>query len=139
MEIIPMAIDHIFLKFIIVGIINTTVGAGFMFVLYNLAGFDYWVSSAANYVVGSICSFFLNKNFTFKVKGRSAFMPIAFIATIVFSYLIAYGVAKPAMYHMLANYSQKFRDNAAMLTGMCLFTGLNYIGQRFVVFGRKGN
>jgi len=56
-------------KFIIVGIINTIVGCGVMFGLYNLAGCSYWMSSAANYIVGSILSFFLNKYYTFQHKG----------------------------------------------------------------------
>ena len=64
--------DKSFLKFLAVGVINTLVGYGVMFGLYNLAGLHtwgdlgFWISSAANYVVGSIVSFFLNKNFTFQ-------------------------------------------------------------------------
>jgi hypothetical protein len=64
-------------------------------------------------------------------------MVFAFVFTIAISYLLAYGIAKPMMYHVLSNRSQKFRDNTAMLAGMCLFTGLNYIGQRFVAFKNK--
>ena len=35
-----------------VGVLNTLVGAGVMFLLFNLAGWAYWTASAANYVVG---------------------------------------------------------------------------------------
>jgi putative flippase GtrA len=49
--------DRTFLKFIIAGIINTIIGSGLMFVLYNLFDVAYWLSSAANYIVGSIVSF----------------------------------------------------------------------------------
>ena len=55
-------------KFLIVGVLNTLIGCGTMFLLYNLAHCSYWVSSAANYVVGGIVSFFLNKYFTFGNK-----------------------------------------------------------------------
>ena len=58
-------------KFLIVGVVNTLIGAGLMFVLYNLAHWSYWVSSACNYIAGGIVSFFLNKYFTFKNKDRS--------------------------------------------------------------------
>lgn len=34
-------------KFLLVGVINTLVGTGIMFGLYNLANCSYWVSSAA--------------------------------------------------------------------------------------------
>jgi len=129
--------DLKFLKFILVGIINTIVGSAIMFLLYNLAHFSYWLSSACNYCFGSVLSFFLNKYFTFNVRHWSAFMVIAFVMTIVFSYLIAYGISKPAMNYLLRDSPQKIRENAALFVGMCLFTGLNYLGQRLVVFKRS--
>jgi putative flippase GtrA len=129
--------DKVFLKFIAVGVINTLTGSAIMFIFYNIVGVGYWFSSAANYVVGSILSFFLNKYITFNVKRWSVFMVIAFILTIALSYLIAYGVSKPAMNYLLRNSSLKIRENTALFTGMCLFTGINYMGQRFVVFNRK--
>ncbi|MDR1444726.1 MAG: GtrA family protein [Treponema sp.] len=121
-------------KFIMVGLINTLVGSAIMFVLYNAAHLSYWCSSACNYILTSVLSFFLNKYFTFGVRHWSAFMVIAFVLTIAFSYLTAYGVSKPAMNYVLRNSPQKIRENAALLAGMCLFTGINYLGQRLVVF-----
>jgi len=131
-----MIFDKKFFKFILVGIINTVVGSAIMFSLYNLAHFNYWVSSACNYIFGSILSFFLNKYFTFAVKEWSLFMVLAFILNIAVCYFIAYGLAKPLMNYCLYAKPQNIRENAAMFAGMCLFTGLNYLGQRFVVFGR---
>ena len=130
-------VDRKLLKFVIVGIINTVCGSLIMFMLYNAAHFSYWVSSACNYIVTSFLSFFLNKYFTFGIRHWSVFMIISFAANIVFSYVIAYGAAKPIMEYFLQNTSQKFRENAALLAGMCLFTGINYLGQRFVVFRNK--
>jgi putative flippase GtrA len=127
--------DRRFLKFIFVGVINTLVGAAIMFVSYNIAGLDYWLSSAANYVLTSVLSFFLNKHFTFGVKQRSWKMAAVFVLTIAAAYFLAYGIAKPVMYVLLKNHPQQIRDNAALILGMCVFTGLNYMGQRFIVFG----
>jgi putative flippase GtrA len=121
-------IDKTFLKFIIIGLINTVFGSGLMFCLYNLFSVGYWLSSVLNYIAGSILSFFLNKYFTFSVRQWSVFMVITFILTIAFSYLIAYGISKPAMNYLLRNSPQKIRENLALLTGMCLFTGINYLG-----------
>ena len=126
--------DKVFLKFIFVGIVNTLAGSAIMFILYNIAGVGYWFSSAANYVVGSILSFFMNKYFTFSVRHWSAFMVFAFIVNIAVCYVIAYGIAKPAMNYLLRSSPLTIRENAALFTGMCLFTGINYLGQRFVVF-----
>jgi len=131
-----MIFDKKFFKFIFVGIINTLVGSAIMFSLYNLAHFSYWVSSACNYFFCSILSFFLNKYFTFAVREWSLFMVVAFILNIALCYFIAYGLAKPLMNYFLYGQPQNIRENVAMFAGMCLFTGLNYLGQRFVVFGR---
>ena len=56
-------IDRTLLKFVVVGVINTLFGSAVMFAMYNLLGCSYWVSSAANYIFGSILSFFLNKHY----------------------------------------------------------------------------
>ncbi|GHV87148.1 hypothetical protein AGMMS50255_4440 [Spirochaetia bacterium] len=108
-----------------------------MFGLYNLAGLSYWISSAANYFLTSILSFFLNKYFTFQAKNWSVFMICAFALTIIISYVLAYGIAKPLIYRILQNYNQKTRDNISLFLGMCLFTGINYMGQRFIVFRKN--
>lgn len=130
-------VDIVTLKFIVVGVVNTIVGTSVMFLSYNLFGLSYWVSSAANYIVGSVVSYFLNKYFTFQSKGRSLKEVVTFVINISVCYLIAYGMAKPLAYKVLEGYGQSLRDNVAMLIGMCLFVVLNYFGQRFVVF-KKG-
>ena len=126
--------DKTLLKFIAVGAVNTLVGSAIMFGLYNAAGMSYWFSSACNYVFTSILSFFLNKYFTFGVRLWSARMILAFILTIGASYLIAYGAARPLVNLLLAESPQNLRENLALLVGMCFFTGINYLGQRFFVF-----
>ena len=126
--------DWTILKFLIVGVVNTVFGTIVMFSLYNLAGCSYWISSAANYILGSILSFFLNKYFTFQNKERPWRQVVRFTVNIAACYLIAYGAAKPAVRMLLSGQSVSIQENAAMLVGMCLFTGLNYFGQRFFAF-----
>lgn len=129
--------DITMLKFILVGIVNTLVGTGVMFALYNLAGCNYWVSSAANYIAGSIVSYFLNKYFTFQDKSRSWKTVVRFIVNISVCYLLAYGLAKPFTLWILSGQPQKVQENIAMLVGMGLFVCLNYIGQRFFAFKKE--
>lgn len=128
-------IDRKLLKFILVGIINTLAGMAIMFGLYNLAGCSYWVSSAANYIIVSILSYVLNKHFTFRYEGETLQSALRFAVNIAVCYLLAYGIAKPAVRFLLENQSQQVQENLAMLAGMCLFTGFNYLGQRYFVFG----
>jgi len=133
-EKIKNMLDITFWKFVLVGIVNTLVGTGVMFAAYNLLHLSYWVSSASNYVVGSIVSYFLNKYFTFQNKERSWKQVAKFIINIAVCYVLAYGIAKPVVMYILSGAGQKIQENAAMLAGMCLFTGFNYIGQRMFAF-----
>lgn len=133
-ETIKSVIDVKLLKFIIVGGINTLLGSAIMFGLYNFAGCSYWLSSALNYILTSILSFFLNKHFTFQNKANSFGQVLRFALNIVVCYVLAYGIAEPLMAFILRNASTSIKDNASMLVGMCLFTGLNYLGQRLFAF-----
>ena len=129
--------DEKLLEFLIVGIANTAVGAGLMFLLYNLCGFSYWASSVLNYAVGGTLSFFLNKFFTFRDKQKSAAQIMLFVVNLAVCYFLAYFAAKKAVYFLLAAATEKVRGNVALLCGMCLYTALNYAGQRLFVFREK--
>ena len=142
MTLLKKIFDPTFFRFVLVGIVNTLVGYAVMFGLWNLAGLHlwgdvgYWISSAANYVVGSIVSFFLNKHFTFRNRDRGSGVVIRFILNISLCWLVAYGLAKPAVNWVLGSLaiSEQLRGNLTMLAGSVLFTLLNYFGQRFFAF-----
>lgn len=129
--------DPSMLRFLLVGVVNTLVGAGIMFLLYNLAGCSYWLSSAANYVVGGVVSYFLNKYYTFKNTERSWRQVLRFALNVAVCWLLAYGIAKPLALRLLAGFDEKLQTNAAMMAGLCLYTALNYFGQRFFAFRTK--
>lgn len=134
--------DPTFFRFILVGVVNTLVGYGVMFGLYNLAGLHtwgdagYWVSSAANYIVGSVVSFFLNKHFTFRNREKGAGVVARFVVNISVCWLLAYGLAQPVMEKLLAGLglTEQLQGNLTMLAGSGLFVVLNYLGQRFFAF-----
>lgn len=130
--------DKTFWRFIVVGVINTVFGTAIMFAFYNLFHFSYWVSSASNYILASILSYFLNKYFTFQSKERSMKSVMKFAANITVCYLLAYGAAKPLARYIFSGAAKSIQDNMAMLAGMGFFVLLNYCGQRFFVF-RKEN
>lgn len=118
----------------LVGVVNTAVSVVVMFGLFNAAGIGYWGSSAAAQLVGGGVSFILNKRFTFRRPGVSWTEPLRFLFNAGLCYGIAYGIAEPAVFYALSGHSPRFCGNVALIFGMCLFTGLNYFGQRFFVF-----
>ena len=138
-NLLSKSFDRTFWKFILVGVANTLFGTGIMFVFYNVFHFSYWISSASNYFFGSILSYLLNRMFTFRSEETTTKTLPRFVINISLCYLLAYGMAKPLVSHILSVFSQNIQENIAMLVGMCLFVGLNYIGQRFFVFKGKRN
>ena len=129
--------DKTFMKFVMVGVINTIVGTTIMFVFYNVFHLSYWISSASNYFFGSICSYILNKHFTFQYHERGWASLFRFTINIITCYLLAYGMAKPLMHWILSGSTKSIQENVSMLLGMCLFIVFNYLGQRFFAFKSK--
>lgn len=136
-EFVAKFFDRTFWKFILVGVANTIFGTGIMFVFYNVFHFSYWISSVSNYFFGSILSYILNRLFTFKSSSNTTKTLPKFVINISICYLVAYGGAKPVVAWILNGVAKNVQENIAMLVGMCLFVGLNYIGQRFFVFQEK--
>lgn len=136
-RIIDLFTDKTFIKFVLVGFVNVLVGATIMFVFYNVFHLSYWVSSFSNYFFGSIVSYFLNKHFTFNYHEQGFASIVKFALNIVVCYVIAYSIAKPFMQWLLSDFSITIQENVSMAFGMCLFTALNYLGQRFFAFKNK--
>ena len=120
-------IDKTLFKFILVGIVNTLFGTAVMFAFYNILHLNYWMSSMANYLFGSILSYFLNKTFTFKNTETGIKPVIRFVINIVVCYTLAYGIAKPIVRIILSSLSKTVVENCAMLVGTVLFLTFNYI------------
>lgn len=123
-------------RFIVVGVINTVIGTVAMLICYNLFHMGYWVSSAMDYVIGSIFSYFANKYFTFQVKKKSKSEVVRFIINIVVCYFLSYGIARTMIDMILKDFalSKSLMDQISMLFGTGIFIVFNYFGQKFFVF-----
>ena len=141
--------DIKFLKFILVGLLNTLVGEGVILLLLHLFGwknFSWGAGAAAvtGTVVGSIVSYFLNKYFTFKNKEKGWKPMLRFTINIVACLLIRVLVAtavselcKAAQLSMFGMDVNSFAANLSWAIGACVFVACNYIGQRFFAFREK--
>lgn len=126
-------------RFVIVGIMNTIIGAAAMLIAYNVFHLGYWISSAMDYIIGSIFSYFANKHFTFKSEKKSMAEVVRFVINIVVCYFVSYSVAKPMMVTVLRDISLSVAilEQLSMFFGMGIFMVLNYFGQKFFVFRKK--
>lgn len=130
-------LDASVLKFLLVGVGNTLLSAVLMFLL---EGLGYWPSTAIAYVAGAVMSFFLNRRFTFQSEetlGRSA---VKFALNVAVCYVVAYSIAQPLGGWLLGaiGLSGVWLERLTKLGGMGLYTVLNYFGQRFFAFQKRG-
>ena len=130
--------DVSMLKFLLVGVGNTLLSTVLMFAL---EGLGYWPSTAIAYVAGAVMSFFLNKRFTFhsdEVLWKAA---VKFAVNVAVSYVVGYGLARLVMGALspLNPLPAIWWERLSKLVGMGLYTVLNYFGQRFFAFRRRGS
>lgn len=126
------------IKFLMVGVLNTIIGASVMFVAYNFFGLNYWISTSLNYIVAGTFSFFANKKFTFKSEGKTFQKIILFIITLIFCYFVAFYLSKKITFFIDIS-NKKLKENISMLLGMVIYTVLNFILQKKIVFREGGN
>lgn len=129
--------DASLLRFLLVGVGNTLLSAVLMFLL---EGLGYWPSTAIAYVAGAVMSFFLNRSFTFRSDEVIWKAALKFAVNVAVCYAVGYGLARlliPPSAPGLTALPSIWRERLSKLLGMCLYTGLNYLGQRFFAFRRR--
>lgn len=129
-------LSNSFLRFVLVGVGNTLLS---MILMFLLEGLGYWPSTAIAYAAGAALSFFLNRYFTFHSEEDFWRSLGKFIVNVVVCYVVGYGLAKllipipeePTAIPLI------WFERASKLLGMCLYTLLNYFGQRFFAFRKR--
>ena len=130
-------IDKNFIIFLLVGVLNTLLSTVLMFLLEDLG---YWPSTAIAYIAGAVVSFFLNRYITFKSEEDFLRSAVKFSINVAVCYIIAYSLAQPIAGFVLSYtpISLKWQERIIKLFGMGLYTLINYFGQRFFAFNKKG-
>lgn len=72
-------------KYLLVGVLNTLIGFGTIFLLI-FVGVLPELANFLGYVIGIICSYFLNKTFTFKSQKSGDFLP--FVLSMIIAYVL---------------------------------------------------
>lgn len=125
-----------FIRFLIVGAINTLTGLSMMLLLFNTAEFTYWFSTFLGNSVGAIVSYSLNRTFTFHSKVTVKKSVPRFIAVIFFCYFFSYTVSSMAADMIKVQFSLNMLriENFAMFIGTAVYMIANYFGQKYIVF-----
>ncbi|WP_423799527.1 GtrA family protein [Neobacillus sp. SAB-20_R2A] len=126
-----------FIRFLIVGVINTIVGLTTMYVLLNGFRFSYWWSTLLGNIVGAGVSFILNRNFTFKNDSAIGGSLVRFVMVIGICYFVSYSLGLKLAIWLLEKLPvvpKEFAKDLAVLLGTGIYTILNYLGQKHFVF-----
>ncbi|MBB6444369.1 GtrA family protein [Bacillus benzoevorans] len=129
-----------FIRFLLVGIINTMVGLTCMYLFLHGLGFSYWAATFLGNTIGACVSFFLNRSFTFKSSHSITKSIFRFIAVILLCYFVSYYLGENIVALLLSqqhSISAGMKTDIAVLTSTILYTLLNYAGQKRFVFPKK--
>lgn len=130
--------DKSFVYFLIIGGANTFISLALMFACYNALGLGYWVSSAAAFAICSVISYILNRKLSFKSNAPVLTSAIKFAIVIIVCYTLAFGIAKPAAFYIAGKTGLDLKtsliEQCAMLLAQCIFTFLNFLGQKLWAF-----
>ncbi|WP_019155623.1 GtrA family protein [Robertmurraya massiliosenegalensis] len=128
-----LTLTNSFVRFLLVGCVNTFVGLSTSFVLLNGLGFNYWLATFFGNSIGATCSFILNRSFTFQSNVTVKKAGIRFILIVLFCYWISYLLS--AVVAEFFSLNGLFTTNElAVLIGAFFYTVSNYFGQKFLVF-----
>jgi putative flippase GtrA len=120
----------------LVGVANTLFS---MFLMFAFEGLGFWPSTAIAYIASSVLSFFLNRSFTFHSDESIGKSAVKFAINVAICYVVAYSIAQPVAGWLFSKViaDPLWIERLTKLFGMCLFTVLNYFGQRYFAFNKK--
>lgn len=119
------------IRFIIVGAINTIVGYG-TFAIMVFVNAHYLVANVCSTVVGVICSYVLNKYFTFHSRGKSIMEICRFISVYLFSFSVGNLVLLAAVEWM------KLSPYLAGGINLVITTIISWFGHKYFSFKNSG-
>lgn len=128
-----------FIRFLMIGILNTLVGLSCIYLFFNIFHFNYWFSTSIGNLIGGICSFFLNRSFTFKVRKWALSQILKFTLVTILSYFASYYLG----YHLIFLLQDAKKNmilntvgigNISILIASGLYTLFNYFGHKYYTF-----
>lgn len=130
-----------FIRYALVGVINTMVTLVVILICKSLLGINPWVSNAAGYIAGFINSFIWNKLWVFNSHNKIMHEALKFFG----GFLICYGLQFVVTflltdYTALGDMEWKIRDftlsgyGVATIIGMIAYTFANFVYNRMVTF-----
>ncbi len=126
-----------FLRFLLVGVLNTMIGMGLMFLLKNGLDWPYWHATFTGNTIGAAVSFLLNRTFTFKSRVPVLTGAPRFVLVVLISYILSFSFSHSItgkMNGIAVSEVYLSSDTIAIILGSIFYTITNFIGQKLFVF-----
>ncbi|WNR43741.1 GtrA family protein [Paenibacillus roseipurpureus] len=126
-----------FVRFLLVGVLNTLVGLSASFVFFNALHLNYWISTFAGNGIGAVVSYILNRTFTFRSTASIGSNWWKFGLVILVCYGFSYGASWLMAVAIGAYWPEAqpgWLHNGAILAGNGLYTIGNYAGHKYFTF-----
>ena len=125
-----------FVRFLMVGVMNTIVGLTSTYLLLHIAGLSYWPATFLGNSVGAVVSYFLNRSFTFRSKSAVFESMPRFVAVILFCYFASYMLGRNLVEWILgvSLLSAGIKTDVAVFISTGIYTVMNYLFQKIFVF-----
>lgn len=121
------SINNSLFKFLTVGVINTLLSLLVIFGLKYFYLISDFYANFIGYIVGLICSFILNRKWTFNHTGN--------IYTAILKFVLVFIIAYTAnIIFVLGLIKLNFNSYFSHVLGIPVYTIIFYLGSRFVVF-----
>ena len=132
---------RLFGRYALVGVINTCIGLGLIYVLMHAAGWNHFASTFVGNTGGVICSYVLNRSYTFRYEGARFRSFVRFIAIAMLCYGFAYMVLHPLIAMMIEgavpSLAAAWRDSAVVLAEAGVYTITSFLLHRNITFADK--
>lgn len=119
-------------RFLAVGVLNTLVGLGVIYLCKWLLGMGDVAANVIGYVVGLVNSFAWNRRWTFNHSGAVLPAVLRFLLVFVTAYLLNLATVMTAIHGFGIN------SYVAHAIGILPYTAFFYLGSRWFVFRRIG-
>jgi putative flippase GtrA len=125
-----------FIKFLMVGVLNTCIGLTVTYLALEGLHLNYWVSTGLGNGCGAVMSFFLNRRFTFQSKISFLRGSSRFFLVVLTCYYSSYQLGLLLSGWLLGGFGvpPNVQIVVAVLLGSALYTLTNFFGQRWFVF-----
>lgn len=119
-----------FLKFMLVGTLNTALGYAVIFACMYLLGLSAVLSNVTGYLFGLTISYALNRSFTFKSTSKSKTELLRFLIVFLIAYLANLGVLLASI-----RYAGMHEGMAQVLAG-AVYVATSFLMNKYYVFRR---